>query len=153
MRAIYLILTLLIFTVVACKNDATTTTETTPPPVEQLPMLPNDIKQMLFTQSDKIDYIFYNLDFSINSSGKSNVQRDMTYISNQPAVLGTCPSFGRQFYQREGVELMQAQLYFGQGCGYMVFYQDKKPAYANAFSPTAMGFFNKLVSQVKTTPQ
>ena len=115
---------------------------------EQLyPSLPLDTLQMLWDQCDYIDYVFYYKDFSVSQNKQQDIRASIRHISEQvPAIQAACQPIGRVFYQVQGENRLEADLYFNQGCTYFIFYIKKKKTYANAMMPDGIQFFNQVMS-------
>lgn len=111
------------------------------------PSLPLDTLQMLWDQCDYIDYVFYYKDFSVSQNQKTDIQASIRHISEEvPAIQPDCQPIGRVFYQVQGENRLEAELYFNQGCTYFIFYEDGKKTYANAMMPAGIQFFNQIMS-------
>lgn len=118
-----------------------------PPEGEQLyPSLPLDTLQMLWEQCDYIDYVFYYKDFSVSQNKQADIRGAIRYISEEvPAIQPACQPIGRIFYQVQGENRLEADLYFSQGCTYFIFYENGKKTYANAIMPAGVQFFNQVM--------
>jgi len=114
------------------------------------PSVPLDTLQMLFQQCDYVDYVFYYTNFSISQNQQGDIQQAIRHISEAvPVIKPGCKPIGRIFFQVEGENRLEADLYFEQGCTYYVFFQDGKPAYANEIMPAGIQFYNNIFSSVK----
>jgi len=60
-----------------------------------------------------------------------------------------CESLGREFFHVEGEIVMEAELYFTEdgSCRAYIFYENGKPAYANAVSDAGINFYSNLLKQ------
>jgi len=156
------LLSLLMF---ACGDTTTSssTSSTTPgtPPKKQvdvkaqnLPALPQAMHQKIFDQCDYIDYVFYTTNFSISQSEKSGIQQAIVHIApGKPANLNpACKSMGRVFYQIDGENVAEADMYFQQGCTYLVFLENGKPTYANEFTQEGIQYFNSIFQRAQGIP-
>lgn len=121
--------------------------------VSSLPSISFTEMKELYEECDFIDFIFYNVDFSMSINNKSNIQRTVSFVSTDVAKLNTaCKAMGRVFFQRNGELLVEADMYHDAQCHYFVFYKDGKPAYANYITPQGQAYFQKVFSQVKVEP-
>ena len=99
----------------------------------------------LFNRCDYIDYIFYNYSFSISQGEKPAIQAALNHVSKTIAKNDpSCKPIGRIFYQIEGENVLEADIFFAQGCKYYLFYKDQKPVYANELSPAGVNFYNNV---------
>jgi hypothetical protein len=136
-------------------GETTEATKTAPAQGETLyPSIPLDTLTMLYNQCDYIDYVFYYTNFSVNQSDQANIRSALSHIAEEPALVHpNCKPIGRIFYQVEGENRAQADLYFTEGCIYYLFYDDGKPAYANRMMPAGINFINSLLTRVQSTGQ
>ena len=112
--------------------------------------VPLDTLMMLFQQCDYIDYVFYYTNFSVSQSNQPDIQQSLRYISeNPPFIKDECKPQGHIFFQVNGDNRLEADLYFQAGCTYYVFYKDGKPAYANELMPSGIQFYNNIFQSVK----
>jgi hypothetical protein len=155
-----LLLTSLLY---SCGSDAASETDsktanTTPPPAETAPAptypsIPADTIRALYNECDYIDYVFYYTNFSVSQKEKRDIQTAITYIASEtPQINPNCQPVGRVFYQVEGENRLEADLYFNsnQGCIYYLFFQDGKPAYANLIMPAGIDFYTKIFQSAQS---
>ncbi len=135
----------------ATANQPTTTQPATPHP---LPSITLDEMQVLYNECDYIDFIYYNMDFSMSVNTKTNVQRVVTFVDKtQPSGSATCPAMGRIIYQKNGETLLEADMHYSQDCQHFIFYKDNKQVYANNMTPQGIAYFQQMFSQVKVVPK
>ena len=152
----------ILVTAFACGEPAADNTSTTEPPAAALveeplkqlyPTLPLDKAERLFKQTDYMDYVFYELPFSMNHSKAADIQNSIRYISTSPVTnrIPQCKSIGRIFYQSKGEIISEAEFHFNdaQGCYYMIFMEEGQPKYANLLTATGVNNYNNLFAQVK----
>lgn len=161
MRNFILLMTLASF-IWACGSGATeekAPETTTPPATEQtaqtnsapaLPAYPTEKVKVLFDSCDYVDVIFYYEEFSINQKNQKDIRGMLNYISsNPPASLNeSCQPIGRIFFQIEGRNAAEADIFFQQECLYFLFYEDNKYAYSNNFTQSGVNFFSNIFAQV-----
>ncbi len=125
-----------------------------PPAGEKLyPGLPLDTLQMLWNRCDFIDYVFYYKNFSVSQNQQADIRASLRHIADEaPAIVPSCQPIGRIFYQVEGENRLEADLYFQEGCTYFIFYENGKKAYANTMMPAGIQFFNQIMSTGAQTP-
>lgn len=163
----------LILTVTACNSETkkevpvTPKTETPAPNTKAeaktpastslpLPALTTEKALYLWENCDYIDYVFYELPFSMSIDDQPNIQSTIRHISASPVpqLKSACKSIGRIFYQVKGENALSAEFYFSmkEGCFYLVFMEDNKPAYANLLTQDAVAYYQKAFSSVGTKP-
>lgn len=156
MKKIFYLL-LLIGTISACNN---TTTNKENPPTEkkavqqapaqgkQMPSIPVETITHIFENCDYIDYVFYNTNFSMSQNEKASIQTAISHVSATPAILNpNCKAIGRIFYQIEAVNVLEADLYFQEGCTYLVFLEKNKPKYANLLTEDGIAYLNNILQK------
>ena len=116
---------------------------------KSLPTLPDATMQLLIDSVDYIDYVFYELDFSMSLDNEQGVKYSLAKISGSPAErVDACKPIGRIFYQIKGRNAAEADLYFSQGCTYLVFMEDNAPVYANEMSDVGKTFLNNQFAAI-----
>lgn len=140
-------------------NTSGTAANGTPPKkqvdvkAQSLPSIPQALAEKLFNQCDYIDYVFYTTNFSISQSERSGIQTAISHIATQPAAINpACKSMGRVFYQIDGENEAEADMYFQSGCTYLVFLVDGKPTYANQFTSDGIQYFNSIFQRAQGVP-
>jgi hypothetical protein len=115
----------------------------------KLPSLPQAEMERLIKEATFIDYIFYDLPFSISQDNQPSIHANLKLISS--GVLDNlplnCKPIGREFFQINGEIVHEADLYFSDGCYGYVFLKDGKPIYANKLTEAGMTFYTKIVNQ------
>ena len=87
------------------------------PPVVTLPSIPRDTLMKLFNTCDYVDYIFYELPFSMSYDNKQSIQSAFSWVSTQPASHNpSCKAIGRLIFQNQGNIMFEAELYFDDVC-------------------------------------
>ena len=116
-----------------------------------VPALPNDLIQKLYNEATYIDYIFYNLPFSISQDDKPSIHSNLNLIS--PEKLGpiepSCKPIGREFFHIGGAIAFEAEIYFQNGCYGYVFLDKEKPIFANKVSESGMKFYSNIINQAE----
>ncbi|MBR9920792.1 MAG: hypothetical protein GYB31_08130 [Bacteroidetes bacterium] len=111
--------------------------------------LPVSKLEEVFANADYADFIFYQPSFSMSQDEKASIQQVLALIAAQPATLNpNCKPRGRVFYQKQGVDILVADIYLGDGCNYFVFLENEKPVYANKMIPQGVQYFNNNIQQV-----
>ncbi len=137
-------------------SDTSTPANTETPPANAgttantLPGYPQEKVKILFDSCDYVDVIFYYESFSINQSNPKDIRGMLNYVSTTvPQTLNAgCQPVGRIFFQIQGRNAAEADIFFRQECLYFLFYEDGKYAYANNLTPSGVNFFSNIFAQV-----
>lgn len=115
---------------ISCQNttDTATTTKKTEQQTKQQPNttlkgLPLDMRQNLMDNCDQIDYTFFNLNFSMSQSTPDAVKGNVALLTGevQSEIPATCKPIGRKYYQIDGDIILEAELYFSEGCLFYIY--------------------------------
>jgi len=122
---------------------------------EEVPRSDQDFVKNLFDQVDQIDYIYHNFDFSMSISEPNAVKSNIATLSGQSigAIPIHCKPIGRQMFMAKGEMLAEADLYFSDGCQFLVFVEKEKPVSGSRFNETGITFYNSVFAQVKGVRQ
>ncbi len=126
--------------------DSTTTTQG-----KAMESIPFETISYVFENCDYVDYVFYNTNFSISQNEKASIQGAIAQISKTPATLDpNCKAIGRVFYQIDGKNHLEADLYFQEGCYYYVFLENNKPKYANVMTDEGIAYFKNIMARAQS---
>ena len=115
----------------------------------QLPSVTVEIMRKIFNESDYADFVFYNTNFSMSMDKKQSIQSTLRHIAESvPAINPSCKAIGRVFYQIEGENYIDADIFFEDNCKYYVFYVDGKKTYSNQMTPDGINHYNNIFSQL-----
>ena len=104
----------------------------------------------LFRNATYMDATFYDLPISINQSQQAQIQTTIAGISSEPfALYPACKPIGHMWFQIDGVNIEEADIYFADDCYGYVWYEAGKPAYSNKFTREGAQFYLNLFSQVE----
>ena len=140
----------------SCKSDGKKDNTSASPSIEikntkfeNLPPLPQDKLRQLYADATYIDYIFYDLPFSISQDNKPSIHSNLQMISIEQmgGILKDCKSIGREFFHVGGNIAYEAEIYFQDGCYGYVFMDKQKPIYANKVSEAVMKFYSNIIAQ------
>jgi len=122
---------------------------------KSFPSLPQALMMNIWDNGEMIDYIFHNLPFSMNQTELNSIRTNLTYIDPKPVndIPSNCKPFARQFYQVGGNIILEADIYFSEGCKFYVFVEDGKEKYANYMAESGENFFNQMVQQAMQARQ
>jgi len=159
------ILTILFFSLMiffGCQGNSSSKTKSTPTAIQPvqpatqpaaphpLPSITEAEMQNIFNKCDYIDFIFYNMDFSISVNDKNNVKQVVNFVDRaQPPANLTCPTMGRIIFQHNGEILIEADMHYSDECKHFIFFKDNKPTYANKISSQGITYFQQMFSRVK----
>ncbi|MDF1698001.1 MAG: hypothetical protein P1U56_19295 [Saprospiraceae bacterium] len=114
-----------------------------------LSALPENSMKRMITQATYIDYIFYDLPFSISQDDQPSIHSNLKLIALEQlgSIQEGCKPIGREFFHINGEIAYEAEIYFQEGCYGYVFFENNKPAYANKISPSGMKFYSNIIQQ------
>lgn len=152
---------LLIFTLLISCNSGSKTTEPNKTAsaqvnAEQLPAITEDFFMDLYKKVDAIDYVFYELPFSMSQTDFSAVQANVAFLSrNSPGQIPPACSkaIGRKFFKNNGEIMAEAEMYFNASCQFYVFMEGNKKTYASNMTQEGINFYNNIMQQVKAGQQ
>lgn len=132
------------------KADPATATKTSPTKGgENLPSITMEIMTKIFEESDYADFVFYNTNFSMSMDQKVSIQGTLRHVSEKVPLLNPkCKAIGRVFYQIEGENYMEADIFFEQDCKYYIFYENGKKSYANQMTQDGVNHYANIFSQL-----
>ncbi len=117
--------------------------------LEELPMVPIETMQKLWNECEFVDYIFFDLPFSMSQTEQPSIRANLNYIDRAP--IGprpkSCKPIAREFFQINGEIVFEADVYYSTGCKYYVFFEGKNPVYANKMSEAGEKFYNQMITQ------
>lgn len=129
-------------------QPALTDPATAEAPGQSYPSLPVATMQALYDSVDYIDFVFYYANFSMNQSNDASIKATLAHISSEvPTVYPSCQPIGSMFFQSNGRELMQAELYFSEKCVYYIWLENGQRKYANKMTPAGFQFYQQVFSQ------
>ena len=106
--------------------------------------------EYLYDNATYMDATFYNLPVSINQSCLDQIRNPLAGIGVDPATIAPgCSPAGHIWFQVNGKNIEEADIYFQQGCVAYVWYQNGKPAYSNQMTQAGAGFYQNIINSVK----
>ncbi len=110
---------------------------------EMLPSIDISVLENLWENCDYVDYVYYDLPISASLDNKSSIQSSIKHIAeNSAAKINGCKAIGRVFYQIEGENTLQGDIYFTKGCTYFLWLDSKGKYFAgNQMMDSAFKFF------------
>ena len=118
--------------------------------VAATPRLPRAAVQRLVDSVDHVDYLFYDLEFSMSLDEERGIRYGLAQIDEHTTALAAdCRPIGRVIYQIGGRIAAEADLYFAPGCTAFAFVgEDGAVAHVNAMSEVGKAFFNNQFAQL-----
>lgn len=119
------------------------------PALEKLyPSLPAERMRELYNNVDYIDFVFYYTNFSMNQSDDSSIKATLSNVSTEvPGIDPACQPIGSLFFQSNGQELIQAELFFTENCVYYIWLENGQRTYANKMTPNGFTFYERVFAQ------
>ena len=113
-----------------------------------LPSIPEALLKEIFLECDFVDYIFYELPFSMSYDKKATIQSALRWV-DQSTVIPTsgCKALGRMIFQKEGDIMIEAELYVSDACAYYKWIQNGKPVYNNLMSMAGIVHYKGIINQ------
>ena len=121
------------------------------------PALPLEKAKELWEKCDYVDYVFYELAFSMSLNKGSDIKNCIRQISSaaiQPTTP-VCKPIGRIFYQHDGENLAEADFYYtpANQCYYLIFLENNQPAYGNLLTVDAVNYYKQVFSTIQAQGQ
>lgn len=106
--------------------------------------------EFLFTNATYMDATFYNLPISINQSELPQIQQTLATVSTEPMIIApNCNPVGHIWFQVNGKNVEEADIYFAADCVGYVWYENGQPAYANRMTQEGVNFYSNIFQQVE----
>lgn len=104
----------------------------------------------LWENATYMDATFYTLPISINQSELAQIKQTIATVGQDPLVLPTtCKPTGHIWFQVNGKNIEEADIYFSPGCVGYIWYEEGKPAYSNQMTEGGIKFYNNIISSVQ----
>lgn len=114
-----------------------------------LPLLPLEKAKEIVEKCDYVDLIFYKLDFSLNMNEPKNAKGlAVSLLSTVKPPNPTCKEgFAYISFLSDGENLADADIFFENGCTYLIFKENNKNKYICEMPSRGIKFFNSVVTQ------
>ena len=136
------------------KTTQTKPVSTTAAPTQAVatyPSITEEKMKYIYENCDYIDFIFYETDFSMSQNQRPAIIQTIGGVSTTPAPIdASCKPVGRLFFQVQGTNALEADLFFTGTCMYYIFLENGTYAYANLMTPQAATFYQKIFAEVST---
>lgn len=141
-------------------SDNSVTADTTPPPPPPTaavdrgetpyPNIPFERLQYIYDNATYLDATFYDLPISINQKEQSQIRSTLSGVGNEAMNYApTCKAIGHIWFQINGENVEEADIYFQDPCAGYVWYDDGKPAYSSALTEQGANFYLSIFQSVK----
>ncbi|MBC6994321.1 hypothetical protein QWY85_09640 [Neolewinella lacunae] len=150
----YLLLAALAITLCACNAKSAPETAAEPAPTAQAtqasyPSIPAEKIAYLGENATYLDGIFYHLPISMNQDNLDQIRATLSTIAAEPATIpaGAKP-IAHLWFQVNGKNVEEADLYFQDDIAAYVWYENGKPAYSNLMTVAGIDFYNSIINSV-----
>ena len=145
----FIIYLFLSFSILSCKNSDISNNKS---PIEKpvFEVLPEEMKIDLHNRCDYIDYIFRALPISASFGPNQGIAMNIDFISDQPVLnfSQNCKPIARKMFQSKANIILEADVVYGEGCMYYVFYINGKSSYASMMTQQGVNFYANIISSV-----
>jgi hypothetical protein len=111
----------------------------------------------LLNNCHSIDYIFKNMNFSLNMTEKDAILQNIGFIDiNAPMqhIPAECKPIGRKFFKLPNAEEYSVDVYLTSNCRFYVFVdKDNKPIFANKMTEQGIQYYINTAKQARQTIQ
>lgn len=106
--------------------------------------------EYLYDNATHMDATFYNLPVSINQSSLPQIRSTLAGVGVTPATISAnCAPFGHIWFQVNGKNVEEADIYFQEECVAYVWYDNGKPAFGNEMTKDGVGFYQNIINSVQ----
>lgn len=118
----------------------------------QYPSVAEEKMKMLWDKCDYVDFVFYATNFSMSQNQQPAIRTTLQGISTLvPTINPSCQPIGRIFFQIEGVNEAEADIFIGQDCLYYLWLENGQYTYANMMTEKGVEFYQNIFAQVQAT--
>ena len=148
MRALYLLM--IICLVVQCKTEQKQDVPVSPKleSVNELPPIPASEFQDIFTNSNYVDYSFYNQPFSMSYDNQTSIRSVLKWVGEDaPTNISNCVPLCRMIFLKDGNIMIEAEIYISAGCAHYIWYVDNQKKYSNVMAAKGKQHYTQIVNQ------
>lgn len=114
------------------------------------PSIPFERLKYIFENATYMDATFYDMPISINQKELAQIQATIGGIGSQPMKSGpSCKPIGHIWFQIDGKNIEEADIYFQDPCVGYVWYDQGKPAFSNAMTEGGAAFYLNIFQSVE----
>ncbi|RME94520.1 MAG: hypothetical protein D6772_14450 [Bacteroidetes bacterium] len=131
----------------------TSASATAPVASQPYPSISSEKMKYLWDNCDYVDFIMYGTNFSMSQKEQAAIRATLAGISTTPAqVLSNCQPVGRVFFQVDGQNAAEADIFFSLdgNCLYYLFLENGAYTAGNQFTQQAVNFYQQVFTQVST---
>lgn len=154
-RLISALIVLSVACTTGCQNNPADPPPPPPSDSRTYPSISVDRLEYLWNNATYMDVVFYELPVSLNQSTPDQIRTTIAHIGeNVPSINPNCKPVGRIFFQVQGKNVEQADIYFQNGCTFYLWLDaDGKATHANQFTQAGIDFYNNIYAQVEQMKQ
>ncbi|MEL6388967.1 MAG: hypothetical protein AAFQ02_02310 [Bacteroidota bacterium] len=107
--------------------------------------------EKIVAETKQIDYVFYEIPLSLNEDAVDALYRDLDLISTDPAPgipLG-CKPIARKIYMGDNDVVIEADLYFSDGCYLQIFIRDQRPLFGNLLNTDGAVYYEGMMRSIE----
>ena len=137
----------------ASNNESTTENSVSQQESIYLPSISMADLEFLWENCNQMDYIYYDLPISMSLDNPYSIQQSLRHVSDTPVsqnVKNNCKPISRVFFKNSGEDLMEAEIYFSNGCSFFVFFKEGKPAHSNYMTDAGVKYFNDILQKAQS---
>lgn len=137
----------------SAETEAPTTVAPTPtaPAAVQLQSLTDPLLTQLVNTCDQIDIIFNNEPVSLSFGKKEDVMGALRHLAPETVTLtGNCQPLGKVFFNGLGETILEADMYFSNGCTFFTFYEEGKVVYGHQMTSEGINYYNNVMKNLST---
>ncbi len=111
-----------------------------------------DSLKYLWDHCDYMDVLYYNLPASMSMTDTNSIHQMLSIIAAAPAPRRTdCgKALGRLFFQVDGENYAQADLFFSDNCKFLLFVDEhEKYRWGNLLTDRGVAYFQNSIRQIK----
>lgn len=113
-----------------------------------LPSIPEALLTKVFMECDFVDYIFYELPFSMSYDQQSTIQSVLRWVDGSTKIPSQgCKALGRMIFQSKGDIMIEAEIYVSQECAYYKWFVDGTATYNNLMTMEGINHYAGIIQQ------
>ena len=133
-------------------QNTTATAAPTSPATDYIsyPSITVDRLEYLWENATYMDATFYRMPVSINQNELPQIRSTIQTVGQEPAELPrTCQPMGRIWFQVDGKNVEEAEIYFSDGCYGYVWMENGQAAYSNKMTQDGLEFYANIIRSVQ----
>ncbi|MEM6726244.1 MAG: hypothetical protein AAF598_19530 [Bacteroidota bacterium] len=136
------------------KGEPNPQTPAAPSSIAGYPIPPIDYLNNLFNETDYIDYIFQETNFSLSVEEPESVKGNVRYLSVDPVTdYGCAPFVGNIYFNKEGRAFAEGEIYYKDDCAFFILLDaNRQRQYACAMSASGKKGLKRFLTGFQTQP-